>query len=141
VGDKDYSATPLWKKLGIKACARVAIIGAPGGFRAQLEPLPEAVRVSPRAVGSLDVIIAFETRASRIAKRFGSLRRVLDPAGGLWIAYPKRSSAIKADLTFARVQEAGLAAGLVDNKSCAIDADWSGVRFVWRLKDRPPTRR
>ena len=64
-------------------------------------------------------------------------RRSLQPAGGLWIAWPKRSSGVATDLDENLVREIGLAEGLVDNKVCAIDATWSGLRFVWRLRDRP----
>jgi hypothetical protein len=135
--DKDYSATPLYKKLGIKRRSRVAIVGAPAHFRSLIDPLPEAVRISRRATGAHDVIVAFESREAELKRSFASLRKALDPAGGLWIAYPKRSSDIATDLTFESVQKAGLNAGLVDNKSCAIDHTWSAVRFVYRLKDRP----
>ena len=140
MSEKDYSATPLWKKLGIKERSRVAIIGAPARFRSRLEPLPEGVHVSTRAARPIDVVVAFETRLSGLGKWFASLARTLGPAGGLWIAYPKRSSPIETDLTFANVQSAGLKAGLVDNKSCSIDDDWSAVRFVYRLKDRPRSK-
>jgi hypothetical protein len=135
--EKDYSATPLRKKLGIKDVSRLAILGAPAHFRSLIEPLPPGVRVTTRAAGTSDVIVAFETRAKWLGKRFASLARALDPAGGLWIAYPKKSSSVATDLTFESVQQTGLKAGLVDNKICAIDGDWSAVRFVYRLKDRP----
>jgi len=137
MADKDYSSTPLWKKLGIKVGSRLAIVGPPAGFRSLLEPLPDGVHVTQRTAGTLDVIVVFETRASALRRRFGPLTRALGAAGGLWVAYPKRSSSITTDLTFENVQQAGLAAGLVDNKSCAIDENWSAVRFVYRLKDRP----
>ncbi len=137
MADKDYSATPLWKKLGIKEESRLAIVDAPARFRSLISPLPDGVRVASRASGTQDLIVSFETGAQRLAKRFESMVKALAPAGGLWIAYPKRSSSIDTDLTFENVQSAGLAAGLVDNKSCAIDPDWSAVRFVYRLKDRP----
>jgi hypothetical protein len=77
------------------------------------------------------------TKLSDLERRLPTAADKLDPAGGLWVAYPKRSSGIPTDLTFASVQGAGLDAGLVDNKSCAIDEAWSGVRFVYRLRDRP----
>jgi hypothetical protein len=77
------------------------------------------------------------TRLRDLERRLGTAADKLDPAGGLWVAYPKRSSGIPTDLTFAAVQSAGLDARLVDNKSCAIDTQWSGVRFVYRLADRP----
>lgn len=137
MGEKDYSAIPLWKKLGIKEGARVAIIGAPAHFRSLIEPLPEGVRVATRPSSECDVIVAFDSKAAGLKKSFAVLPKTLDPAGGLWICYPKRSSKLPTDLTFETVQAAGLRAGLVDNKSCAIDHDWSAVRFVYRLKDRP----
>ena len=136
MGDKDYSATPLWKKLGIKGGARVAIIGAPAHFRSLIEPLPDGVRVATRLSGDSDVIVAFESKAAGLRKSFATLPKKLDPAGGLWICYPKKSSTLPTDLTFESVQATGLKARLVDNKSCAIDHDWSAVRFVYRLKDR-----
>jgi len=137
MADKDYSATPLWKKLGMRDGSRVAIIDAPAGFRSLIEPLPKEVRVSTRASNPQDVIVAFELREKGLGGRLAKLARALDPAGGLWIAYPKKTSKLETDLTFESVQETGLAAGLVDNKICAIDHDWSAVRFVYRLKDRP----
>jgi hypothetical protein len=137
VPDKDYSATPLWKKLGIKEASRVATVGAPAHFRSLLGRLPDEVNLGSRLSKDHDVIIAFETRAGSLRKRFPAWARALQPAGGLWVCYPKKTSTIDTDLTFAAVQQVGLDAGLVDNKSCAIDSDWSGVRFAYRLKDRP----
>jgi hypothetical protein len=140
MGEKDYSRTPLWRKLGIKDGSRVSIIGAPAHFRSILGALPDGVRIAARPPRSGDVIVAFETRVAGLATRVAALARGLDPAGGLWIAYPKRTSKVETDLTFENVQAVGLGAGLVDNKSCAIDADWSALRFVYRLKDRPARR-
>jgi hypothetical protein len=138
MGEKDYSGTPLWKKLGIREASRVIVVGAPAHFRSLIEPLPEDVRVATKTSGtSADVIVAFETTERSLPKRFAALAKALAPAGGLWIAYPKKTSKIDTDLTFENVQATGLEAGLVDNKSCAIDEDWSAVRFVYRLKDRP----
>jgi hypothetical protein len=137
--EKDYSGTPLWRKLGIKEGSRVATVGAPAHFRSLLGRLPDDVNLGSRLTKNHDVIVAFETRGSSLDKRFPSWARALQPAGGLWVCYPKKSSSIDTDLIFEAVQEIGLDAGLVDNKSCAIDADWSGVRFVYRLKDRPHT--
>lgn len=137
VAEKDYSATPLWKKLGIKEGAAVSLIAAPRDFERLISPLPAGVEVANRVSEDRDVIVFFATKVAEVGKRFASLARSLAPAGGLWVAYPKKSSNIPTDLTFANVQGAGLDAGLVDNKSCAIDANWSAVRFVFRLKDRP----
>jgi hypothetical protein len=106
MGDnKDYSATPLGKKLGAK----------PG----------------------VEVLVFFTTSRAELERRFGALKRTLEPADGLWVAWPKKASKIETDLDFAVVQGIGLASGLVDNKSAAIDEDWQAVRFVYRREDRP----
>jgi hypothetical protein len=132
-----YSGTPLPKKLGIRPGARLGLIGAPDGFDATLGPLPEGVRVRATARGPLDVLVAFFVGRAALERRFDALRDALDPAGGLWIAWPKRASGVVTDLTENVVRELGLAAGLVDNKVCAVDEVWSGLRFVYRLRDRP----
>ena len=102
---KDYSETPLSKKLGAK----------PG----------------------VPVTVLFTTSREELAGRFPELVATLEPADALWVAWPKKASGIAGDLTFDTVQEIGLANGLVDNKSCAIDGDWQALRFVYRLADRP----
>jgi hypothetical protein len=133
-----YSGTPLPQKLGIKEGSRVALVGAPAGFESALDPLPDQVKTS-RRIGSspLDVILFFTARATDLEKRFSSLARALVPNGGLWVAWPKKASGVPTDLTKNDVREIGLASGLVDNKVCAVDDVWSGLRFVYRLKDRP----
>ncbi len=102
--DRDYSATPLSKKLGAK----------PG----------------------VEVVVLFTTTRAELERRFDALKATLAPADGLWVAWPKKASKIETDLDFATVQELGLAAGLVDNKSAAVDDEWQAVRFVYRLADR-----
>jgi hypothetical protein len=81
--------------------------------------------------------VLFTTCRAELERRFATLRDSLDLADGLWIAWPKKSAAIETDLDFEAVQKSGLEAGLVDNKSCAIDGDWQALRFVWRREDRP----
>ena len=103
--EKDYSATPLSRKLGAK----------PG----------------------VEVVVLFTTTRSELERRFAGLKATLAPADGLWVAWPKKASGIETDLDFETVQSVGLAAGLVDNKSCAIDGDWQALRFVYRKADRP----
>jgi hypothetical protein len=83
-----------------------------------------------------EVVVLFTTTRAELERRFAALRDTLAPADGLWVAWPKRSSKLETDLSFETVQEIGLGAGLVDNKSCAIDRDWQAVRFVYRLTDR-----
>ena len=102
--EKDYSATPLGRKLGAKA--------------------------------GVEVVVLFTTTRAELERRFEALKATLGPADGLWVAWPKKAAAIESDLDFDAVQQVGLAAGLVDNKSCAIDGDWQALRFVYRRSDR-----
>jgi hypothetical protein len=132
-----YSGTPLARKLGIKARHRLGLIAAPEGFDETLGELPDDVARRRTARGPLDVVVAFFTARRKLERRFPALRDSLEPSGGLWIAWPKRSSGVTTDLTENVVREVGLSAGLVDNKVCAIDEIWSGLRFVYRLGDRP----
>jgi hypothetical protein len=130
-----YSGTPLPRKLGIKAGSRVLLDSAPDDFT--LEPLPDGTTVHRRtSAAEYDVIVAFCPDAAQVQRRFDPLVARLETAGGLWIAWPKRSSGVPTDLTENLVRDIGLAAGLVDNKVCAIDETWSGLRFVRRLADR-----
>jgi hypothetical protein len=84
----------------------------------------------------VEVLVLFTTSRGELKRRFGALKKTLAPADGLWIAWPKKASKIETDLDFPTVQGIGLAAGLVDNKSAAIDGDWQAVRFVYRKEDR-----
>ena len=94
------------------------------------------MQVRTRASGDFDVIVAFHTRRAELARKLPALRERMDPAAGLWIAWPKRASKVGTDLTEDVVRELALANTLVDNKVCAIDETWSGLRLVIRLKDR-----
>lgn len=84
----------------------------------------------------VDVVVLFTTSTEDLAKRFPALKRTLGSSEGLWVAWPKKASRLETDLDFDTVQATGLAAGLVDNKSASIDADWQALRFVFRLSDR-----
>lgn len=132
-----YSSTPLAKKLGIKEGSRVAFVNAPDEFEATLEPLPDDVKIVKRINNSIDIILFFVTAERLLARDFASLAKKLVPNGMIWIAWPKKSSGVKTDLAFENVQRIGLDAGLVDVKICAVDEIWSGLKFVYRLKDRP----
>jgi hypothetical protein len=132
-----YSGTPLPQKLGVKPGARLALLRAPAGFERALNPLPEGVRLRMQARGAQDVVLFFATRRAELERRFDALARAVAPAGGLWIAWPKRTACVATDLREGIVRELGLAHGLVDNKVCAVDDTWSGLRFVFRLTDRP----
>ena len=127
-----YSGTPLQQKLGMKPGHRVAFPNAPAGFADRFTD----VEVRSHLRHPLDVIVLFADTAAELRKRFPAAKKALVPNGGLWVAWPKKSSGVPTDLVFEVVQPLGLDAGLVDNKVCAIDETWSGLRFVYRLKDR-----
>lgn len=142
-----YSGTPLVRKLGIGEGARVAALEAPGHLDALLEGLPDGARIDVEpAVPSAfdaegarehDVVLLFCPDATTLERRFEDGHRLLAWDGGLWVCWPKLSSPLAADLRSADVRARGLEAGLVDNKVCAVDADWSGLRFVHRRENRP----
>jgi hypothetical protein len=131
-----YSGTPLAKKLGIRESAVVVLVGAPDGFEAMLEPLPPGVSVGRRVRPGADVVLLFAPSQRVLEQRSAALAAALDRAGGLWVCWPKRASGVATDLDENVVRAHGLAAGLVDNKVCAVDDTWSGLRFVYRVKDR-----
>jgi hypothetical protein len=131
-----YSGTPLAKKLGIKEGGRVAFLQAPEGFDATVAPLPDDVRVLSRAGQGMDVVVFFTVARAELERGIGALRDAIAPAGGLWIAWPKRASGVETDMTEDVVRDVALPLGLVDNKVCAIDETWSGLRLVIRLENR-----
>lgn len=130
-----YSGTPLARKLGIAAGHTVALIGAPEGFAATLEPLPPVTLVGAGR-GKVDVAVVFVTRRVDLARQLPGLHARLTPAGGLWVAWPKKAAKVATDMTEDVVRELALPRGLVDNKVCAIDAIWSGLRLVIRKELR-----
>ena len=137
---KDYSSTPLWRKLGIAEGARVRVLDAPDGLDRQLTalaPLPDGVSFLTRTGRDLDVILAFFMRASTLRRRIEPLTKAIAPAGRLWIAWPKRAAKTDTDLDFDLVHRTGLATGLVDNKSASITEVFQGLQFVRRKADRP----
>jgi len=137
-----YSGTPLAQKLGLKPGARLRLLRAPEDFALTLGALPDAVTIvsAAKSAGPFDVIVAFVRTRAELSKCLPRLRLTLHASGGLWIAWPKKSrnqsTSIVTDLSETQVRELGLATGLVDNKVCAIDEVWSGLRFVVRLADR-----
>jgi hypothetical protein len=132
-----YSGTPLPRKLGIKPGHRVLALGAPDGFvETTLGQLPDGVAVRRSARGPADVIVSFHDRRAPLVRRMPALRALMEPAAGLWIAWPKRASGVPTDITEDVVRELALANRLVDNKVCAIDETWSGLRLVIRLSER-----
>jgi hypothetical protein len=129
-----YSGTPLAKKLGIVADCRLAIIDGPADFTIDL---PERVVMRAAVRGPLDVCVFFTTSAARLGARWPKLTASMTPNGGLWVAWPKKSSGVRTDITEQTLRDLLLPTGWVDNKVCAIDATWSGLRFVLRKELRP----
>jgi len=132
-----YSGTPLLKKLGIGNGTVLYLRGAPPGV---LDDIPVGVRVLDQARGQADVVVAFLLRRAELERKIVSLGKMIFPSGGLWVAWPKRASGIATDMTDDVIRQVALPLGLVDNKVCAIDATWSGLRVVWRRERRgtPP---
>lgn len=129
----DYSGAPLPKKLGIVEGSSLALIDAPPGV---IEGLPPGVSVKRHARGRADVVVAFFTRRKDYERRIDSLSKMVFPAGGLWVAWPKRASGVETDMHEGVLREVALPLGLVDNKVCAIDETWTGMRVVWRRERR-----
>jgi hypothetical protein len=133
-----YSGTPLPQKLGIKENHKVAILGAPSGLAKTLGTLPTGAVIATKLAGKqpLDVVIGFVTKRSELAPMIERVRPRMAPAAGLWIAWPKKSSGVATDMTEQVIRDVALPTGLVDNKVCAIDDTWSGLRLVIRKELR-----
>ena len=131
-----YSGKPLVQKLGIKDGWAIAILNAPRGYDRLLGKLPQRVTRRPTVAGTLDLIQFFTDSKRELERRFPALERALAPAGMLWISWPKQASGVASDLTENVIREIGLAHQLVDVKVAAVDAVWSGLKFVRRVKDR-----
>jgi hypothetical protein len=131
-----YSGTPLPQKLGIKEGCKVAIVGAPPAL--VLGVLPAGTHLQRGLAGKsrFDVLVVFVTRRAELVTRITACRPRMQPAAGLWIAWPKRASGVATDVTEDTVREIALPTGLVDNKVCAIDDTWSGLRLVIRKELR-----
>ena len=134
--EKDYSATPLAKKLGIKEGSRVAFVNPPVRFEEDLAPLPPGVEQLTLRAKDLDVIVIFAKSRSELAERVNVATRHLAADGGLWISWPKPLSGYTTDLQSNVAQAIGLVTGLVDNKVASFNDAWTGMRFVVRVADR-----
>ena len=133
-----YSGTPLPQKLGIRPDHRVALEHPPPGFEATLGSLPEGVQILPASRGrDFDVILLFVRNLETLEAKLTPAIARMAPATALWICWPKKTSPLASNVDENKVRERGLAAGIVDIKVCAVDPDWSGLKFVFRLKDRP----
>jgi hypothetical protein len=131
-----YSGKPLIAKLGLKPGHHARIVNAPPHYRDLLAPIPPSVTFVDAAAGDLDFIHCFATQQGEVDAAFAACMPLLVPAGMLWISWPKRTATMVTDLDEHAVRAIGLRHGLVDVKVCAVDAVWSGLKFVRRLKDR-----
>jgi len=135
-----YSGTPLPKKLGIKPGHRVRFVAAPPEFALALGELPAEVDVlgdGDAGAGDLDLMVFFTMSEEELRGRYDGLAGSLRPAGMLWVAWPKKASGVRTDVTEDVVRAVALERGMVDTKVCAIDATWSGLKLVRRVADRP----
>jgi hypothetical protein len=131
-----YSGTPLQKKLGIKSGMMIFVSEPPELYFDWISPMPDNITVSKKLVKDTDFIHLFARDQKSFKTGFQHAKKHLDKAGALWISWPKKSSKVSTDLDENIIREYGLSQGLVDVKVCAIDDTWSGLKFVFRVKDR-----
>ncbi len=131
-----YSETPLVKKLGIKPGITVRLINPPAGYQKTLGELPDDVVLLSRLTKEISFIHLFAGKRSQLDSMLQKAKRALKKNGMLWVSWPKKSSGVVTDIDENYVRKQGLKAGLVDVKICAVDDTWSGLKFVFRLKDR-----
>jgi len=131
-----YSGTPLAQKLGLKDGHVVTIVNEPKGFRALLDVGNDEVVFKQSLRNPLDIVIVFVTEEAEMRTRRDLVAKAIFPDGAIWVAWPKKASKVPTDITEDTVREVFLPHGLVDNKVCAIDETWSGLRVVWRKERR-----
>ncbi|MEO7397006.1 MAG: DUF3052 domain-containing protein [Ilumatobacteraceae bacterium] len=138
-GVAGYSETPLLQKLGIGESTRMAVVNAPADFRASLGELPLGLEWANRVRPPLDIVIAFHIHRAALVANWPTLTKAVTPDGAVWVSWPKKASGVATDINENVLREEFLKTGWVDNKVCAIDETWSGLRFVLR-KDRRPRK-
>ena len=131
-----YSGTPLARKLGLRPGREAVVLHPPRPYEVIVAPLPEGVKLRHRLHPGAEFIHFFARSRADLARRFPAMAAALADPGALWISWPKKTSSLAADLDENIVREIGLATGLVDVKVCAVDEDWSGLKFVRRLVNR-----
>jgi hypothetical protein len=134
IAHRDYSATSLPKKLGVRAHIQLALIGAPDGFEEMLGDLPEGTSLATRLTAKTDLALCFVRSAAELDRALDMLVSRLPATASVWIVYPKRASRHATDLNENIVRDAALAAGLVDYKVCSVDSAWSALKFAHRRK-------
>ncbi len=134
-----YSETPLTRKLGIVAGSTLLVLNDPGHAEQLLAPLPDGVRLVRRLRGSADVVLLFARDRAAVSRRLPTLWKVIAPVGSLWVCWPKKSSPLWTGISEQDWRDDLLPTGFVDTKVCAVDADWSGLKFVIRKELRGGT--
>src|SRR3989304_3090743 len=132
-----HSGEPLVGKIGIRPGFRGSLAHAPAPYLRLLGKLPEAVELLAGRASGLDVLHLFVGNQGQLSEAFPRAKQRIKPDGMLWVSWPKQTSGLKSDLNENTVREIGLAHGLVDVKVAAIDQDWAGPKFVYRIKNRP----
>lgn len=132
-----YSNTPLLKKLGIKPDSNIILQNEPINYFDLLSPISEGVNLLTKTTNEkVDFIHLFVLERSVFEKEFLILKKKMKKDGMMWISWPKKASKVQTDLSDAIIRDFGLANGLVDVKVCAVDDVWTGLKFVYRIKDR-----
>ena len=131
-----YSGTPLATKLGIKPGSRIALVGAPKGYRESLAPLPEDVQFSSKPAPTSDIVQIFTTQKAELQSALAICRKTLKTTAAIWISWPKKSAEVPSQITEQTVREVALPLGFVDVKVCAVDDVWSGLKLVVRKELR-----
>jgi hypothetical protein len=131
-----YSGTPLQKKLGIKEGLSLFVLQPPKEYFDWISPLPADVQVKTRLAGQVDFIHLFVQELRVFSKEFIRCKKQLKKDGMMWVSWPKKASKVPTDLDENVIRDFGLKNGLVDVKVCAVDDVWSGLKFMYRVKDR-----
>jgi hypothetical protein len=131
-----YSGKPLAQKLGIKPGFRIFVVGAPAAYETIVGALPDGAAIVARPGKTLDMVHVFATERATLGKRLAGYRKAIAPDGMIWVSWPKKASGVPTDLSDVVIRDAALPLGLVDVKVCAVDATWSGLKFVVRKSER-----
>jgi hypothetical protein len=131
-----YSGTPLAKKLGIKEGTRLTALNAPRGYASWLAPLPAGVKIETVLPKQHSAVHVFATARRDLDATLKRLRNTIDPAGFVWVSWPKKSSGVATDITEDVIREVALPLGFVDIKVCAVTDVWSGLKLVIRKSER-----
>jgi hypothetical protein len=132
-----YSGTPLAKKLGLTAPLTVLLLGAPDEYRAWLGELDPGVRFAPKIKGPVSAAHVFVVKKAKLEEHLVRLRKALEPAGFVWVSWPKKAASVATDITEQTIRDVALPLGFVDIKVCAVSEVWSGLKLVVRKSERP----